>query len=104
MCCGRFTAQDELLYHEREGRPPFHVTGPTLPVNYEDGQRFSIYDRSECWTRRDVEQLRAHAHKVWSLDLFGLAFDDESLGQLPDLARMEILELKGSPLRGSGLL
>ncbi len=38
MCCGRFTADEGLLYHAREGRPPFHVTGPTLPVGYEDGQ------------------------------------------------------------------
>lgn len=104
MCCGRFTAQEDLLYHEREGRPPFHVTGPTLPFNYEEGQRFSIYDRSECWTLADVEHLRAHAHRVWSLDLFGSAFDDVSLGQLPDLPAMEILELKGSALRGRGLL
>lgn len=104
LCCGRFTAQENLLYHEREGRPPFHVTGPTLPPSYEDGQKFSIYYRSECWSRGDVEQLRAHAHKVWSLDLIGDAFDDAALGDLPELPRMEILELKASPLEGRGVL
>src|SRR4029079_19531467 len=91
MCCGRFTADEGLLYHAREGCPPFHVTGPVLPVGYEDGQKFSIYDRSECWTLDDVDHLRNHAHKVWSLDLVGHAFDDESLEKLPSLSRMELL-------------
>jgi hypothetical protein len=33
-CCGRFTSCAELLYHEREGNQPFHVTSPTLPPGW----------------------------------------------------------------------
>ena len=103
MCCGRFTADEGLLYHVRQGRPPFHVTGPTLPVEYERGQKFSIYDRSECWALEDLDHLRNHAHKVWSLDLVGHEFDDEALTKLPNLSRMELLELKASSISGRGL-
>lgn len=103
MCCGRFTADEGLLYHAREGRPPFHVTGPTLPVGYQDGQKFSIYDRSERWTLDDVDHLRNQAHKVWSLDLVGQDFGDEALTKLPNLSRMELLELKASSISGHGL-
>jgi hypothetical protein len=104
MCCGRFTGDEGLLYHAREGRPPFHVTGPVLPVGYQQGQKFSIYDRCECWSPADLDRLRNHAHKVWSLDLIGRVFDDEALVTLPDLSRMELLELKASSISGRGLL
>ena len=30
--CGRFTANEGLLYHKQEGWQPFHVLGPALPV------------------------------------------------------------------------
>ncbi len=36
ICCGRFTAENRLLYHEREGYQPFHVLGPNLPVDFEN--------------------------------------------------------------------
>jgi hypothetical protein len=42
LVCGRFTSKDDLLYHRQEGRPPFHVTSPTLPPGYKDGERFSL--------------------------------------------------------------
>lgn len=35
ICCGRFTAEKQLLYHEKEGYQPFHVLGPNLPANFE---------------------------------------------------------------------
>jgi hypothetical protein len=104
MCCGRFTGNEQQLYHQQEGRPPFHMTGPALPPRYEDGQRFSIHLRSECWTRGDIERLRSHAPKVWSLELMGYAMDDHALSELPDLPRMEILELNFSALHGVGLV
>jgi len=34
-CCGRLTNQEECLYHESEGNPPFHILGPALPENWE---------------------------------------------------------------------
>jgi hypothetical protein len=41
-CCGRFTMDEDHLYHRKEGYPPFHCFGPALPgSNYDlqtDGQ------------------------------------------------------------------
>lgn len=34
--CGRFTAKAELLYHEHEGWPPFHVVSPMLPPRWDE--------------------------------------------------------------------
>lgn len=103
-CCGRFTSDEKLLYHQREGRPPFHVVGPTLPVGYKPGDRFSIWRRLKLWSREDLEQMRPHIQKVWSLELFGNVFDDSTLSSLPVFPCMEILELKYSPIHGEGLL
>jgi len=50
----------------------------------------------------ELQRLRPHAAKIWSLRLSGTEFSDETLSQLPSLPRMEILELTG-PIRGGGL-
>jgi len=104
-CCGRFTAEDRLLYHEQEGRPPFHVLGPALPPDYDLGERerFSIYHHSECWTLDELDHLRSRAGHVWSLELVGDAFDDATLASLPALSAMELLNLVHSAIDGSGL-
>jgi hypothetical protein len=34
LCCGRFTANDELLYY-RDGYPPFGIKGTALPPGWE---------------------------------------------------------------------
>ncbi len=34
-CCGRFTEQDDLLYHRGGGLPPFSVKSPNLPPGWE---------------------------------------------------------------------
>lgn len=31
-CCGRFSDKAEHIYHAHEGRAPFHVLGPPMPV------------------------------------------------------------------------
>jgi hypothetical protein len=103
LSCGRFTANEQLLYHQEEGRPPFHVLGPSLPVGFEHGQKFSIYNRSECWTRDELGLTARHAAKVWSLQLYGEDFDDEMIASLPVFDRMHILELRASRLNGCGL-
>lgn len=103
LSCGRFTADEGLLYHLREGRPPFHVLGPALPPEWNEGERFSIHRRSECWTWADLDRLKAHASKVWSLELTGHELDDRALTQLPELPSLELLELKYSALNGQGL-
>lgn len=103
VCCGRFTADDNLLYHTHEGRPPFHVLGPTLPINYADGDRFSIYNRAECWTPADYERAVKHSKDVWSLELVGPAFAHASLASIHPFPGLEILELKQTPIEGAGL-
>jgi hypothetical protein len=103
LCCGRFIAGEERLYHAPEGHPPFHVLGPSRPARYESGQRFSIYHRVQCATRGDLERLAPHARKVWSLDLVGRDFDDATLAALPPMPALELLELRQSPIAGHGL-
>jgi hypothetical protein len=105
-CCGRYTANAELLYHE-PAHAPFHVLGPPLPVGY-DWQRsrdakFSVFDRAECCSLDELAALDAHAHKLWSLTLHGSAFTDQALGSVPHARNLEVVEIVGSPLHGSGL-
>lgn len=103
MVCGRFTANHERLYHVQEGHPPFHATGPWLPVRYEDGKRFSLYDRSECWDERDLGLLAPHTDKVWSLELHGNEIVDSFLHKLPSFSKLELLELRATRVAGPGL-
>lgn len=44
LCCGRFTDQENILYHQREGYPPFHKFGPILPVGYRDLEQDGKFD------------------------------------------------------------
>ncbi len=103
LCCGRYTAQEELLYHKPGGLPPFHILGPALPVGYEESSRFSLYESSECDSLADVERLHPHAAKVRMLTLSGAAATDAGLGCLPVLGRLEVLELHEGRLSEHGL-
>jgi hypothetical protein len=50
LCCGRFTGQDDLLYHRNPGVPPFSVKSPNLPPGWESVEasgRFSL-----AWRRQ----------------------------------------------------
>ena len=44
LCCGRFTAMEDYLYHKAEGYPPFHVLGPDLPPNWESVEESGKFD------------------------------------------------------------
>jgi hypothetical protein len=48
-CCGRFTAQEGLLYHRHpDGVPPFSVKSPVLPPGWESIEasgKFDLYYR-----------------------------------------------------------
>ena len=106
LVCGRFTTRTDLLYHQREGYPPFHVTGPALPPpqhQTEEGERFSIHLRKECISLSDFERLGSCRQKVWSLRLVGSDFDDDTLAALPVLPLGEIIELEGTSIAGAGL-
>jgi hypothetical protein len=103
LCCGRFTDNEQLLYHTKEGWPPFHAVSPALPPTYQKGQRFSIYSRSEVLSVNDVEVLKPHRDRVWSLELRGPACDDLALNSLPLFPGMQSLNLVYTAITGSGL-
>lgn len=44
-CCGRYSSMPKMMYHVHEGRPPFHVLGPPMPLGYkrESGAKFNLY-------------------------------------------------------------
>lgn len=102
-CAGRFTSNDALLYHEREGRQPFHVVGPALPPGYQDGQLFSMHQRANCWTRAEYEALRLRRRLAWFVELGGPDFDDDLLATIDDFESAHLLELRDSPVQGPGL-
>lgn len=103
LCCGRFTANDQLLYHKKEGWPPFHAVGPALPPNHQNGQRFSIYTRCQAFKFTDIQALKPHSDKVWSLQLIGPACDDLTLSNLPKFPAMQVLDLAYTGASGTGL-
>ncbi len=102
VCCGRFTADEQRLYHASGGLSPFQVTGPVQPPRHA-GERFSIHHRAECWSRDELELLRRHTADVWSLELIGNAIDDQALLALPELPALELLDLKWLAMSGHGL-
>jgi hypothetical protein len=59
LCCGRFTGQDYLLYHQDEGYPPFHATPPRPPDGWQDlarDGRFSLYWHAEANKSQDSDK------------------------------------------------
>src|SRR5690348_11372818 len=82
--CGRFTDDDDRLYHRAEGAPPFHVLLPVLPA-FHDGAPFSIHHRAECWDSSDADRLAGVADAVWSFTLTTDEFDNDALSPLADL-------------------
>ncbi len=47
ICCGRFSSNKRTMYHPTEGRAPFHVLGPSLPLDYVEGVKFPL-----CWNKK----------------------------------------------------
>lgn len=104
-CCGRFTANDDQLYHRQEGRPPFHVVGPALPPDWdrESRPRFSLYHRFELTRVEELARLERARFRVQQLLLNGPGFTDATLGALGDLPRIKTLTLSGTNVTGKGL-
>jgi hypothetical protein len=46
MCCGRFTASEELLYHRPGGLAPFSIKSPILPPAWESVEASGRFDLS----------------------------------------------------------
>ena len=87
-------------YITKARRSPFHVTGPTLPFDYQSGELFSIFTRSECWTLSELEYLTQVNAKPWSLTLCGPEFSDDLSIELLDLDTIQILELEATSIAG----
>ena len=49
LCCGRFTANNELLYYNHANRGPFGVKGPVLPPGYDSNnpKKFALLNPRE---------------------------------------------------------
>ena len=103
VACRRFIDDEQRLYYAHTGIAPFSPKGPSLPVGHVEGARFSIHDRSSCWTLDDLERAQRKADKVWSLELRGPIFDDQTMAVALGFPRLEILELVGVRLQGPGL-
>jgi hypothetical protein len=101
--CGRFTENDDLLYHVQGKYPPFQVVGPALPWDHVEGELFSIFYWSSCWTPEELDMAKKHSSRSRSLELTGAYFDDKVLSTLGAFPALEILELKVCPLQGFGL-
>ena len=87
VCCGRFTADDDMLYHAPTGPPPFNVGGPTLQFGRGEVP-FSIHAVAECWDSADLRRLATRSEVVRSLCLMTGDLD----ATLPGLPNLEILE------------
>ena len=102
--CGRFLADDLLLPYQSVGTGPFHVTGPALPNEYVEGQRFSIHERVEVREADELEWVtQRKPSRVRLLTLSGGAFDDNAVSNLPDLPGVQSLVLSETNVRGPGL-
>jgi len=101
VSCGRFAEDEQRLYYAQTGIAPFSPKGPFLPVNHVDGVRFSVYERSSCWSAEDLTLTERSASKVWSLQLHGPTFDGLVLSVT--FPRLEIFELYGVRLDGHAL-
>lgn len=103
LCCGRFTANEALLYHAREGYPPFHVLGPSIPPGVEAPacQRYSLYRSMEL---HDDELDRLDGRdQIEVLCLRGAGIHDDTLERLTQLHWLCSLRLEGTSVRGEGL-
>jgi len=60
-CCGRFTAQEELLYHRYpDGVAPFSIKSPDLPPGWESVDAHGKFDLN--WRR---PSSRPHPQRRW---------------------------------------
>jgi len=92
-CCGRFTANEDLLYHQSGGHPPFSLKGA-------DHLNSSV----SCFSLREFDPLPRIAKQVRFLTLAGDAFDDEVLTRLPRFPYLYGLELRATRVTGSCLV
>ena len=91
--CGRFTHQEEHLYHIKEGQPPFHVVGPGLPPHDTGGVPFSIHRVKQCRTPEDFSDAQENAEKVIALELsaaLAMAAPLAARSQFPNLENLTL--------------
>jgi hypothetical protein len=102
--CGRFTTNEALLYHEREGRRPFHVLGPALPPDWRgEGDRFSLWWTAHARNRDELTRVADHAHEVKILVVRGSWCDDTTLALVGSFPQLATLRLEHTAVVGTGL-
>jgi hypothetical protein len=92
-CCGRFTADETRLYHRQRGYPPFALKGPD-----------ALNSQVEYLTLAELAQLPRIAHQVQELTLVGPDFDDAVFTQLPDMPRLQRLNLRTTQVSAGALV
>lgn len=103
LVCGRFTNDDTKLYYGTTEFAPFGIKSPALPVPHQEGQRFSLYHRSVCWTLPELARAQLNAAKVRFLELHGKVFDDRELAAIGAFPQLQVCDLRGVALEGEGL-
>ena len=46
LCAGRYTDDKEEYYYNRNGSGPFGIKSPTLPLNYHEGKKIRLQNKS----------------------------------------------------------
>ena len=102
VCCGRFTDDDDRLYHGTGGAPPLSRARPRAPPVH-DGTLFSIHLWAERWDLSDADHLAGVGDTVWSFTLATDEFENYALSALPDLPNVEIFEHQACDLGANAL-
>lgn len=50
LCAGRYSSNSGELYYLDNGTEPFGIKSPDLPINYEEGVKFSLHEiKKDKW-------------------------------------------------------
>jgi hypothetical protein len=96
LVCGRYTAEEQLLYYRERPTSPCAVKGPVLPPDHREHQRFSIHLRESVVSPEELSVLAASLAEIQLLECVG--FDDAALARLPRLPSVGVLSLPHATL------
>jgi len=105
MACGRFTANESLLYHKQEGRAPFHVLGPSIPPDSmkDHPERFSLWWSVTAPDSATLRRAVGRGDKVRILVVQGRWCNDAVISAAAAFTRLVTLRLEGTTVHGPGL-
>ena len=65
LCCGRFTAQDDLLYYPGRDTRPFAVKSPVLPLYWESAEKSGKFSLQWRKRSRRPKTLFQDLRRIW---------------------------------------